>query len=392
MLAMPRHVLNRRRAAVVGAGVLALAGLGIAPASAQETVTVNVMLQSHTGSTLDIPDHGSASVYTGGWQSIDDLNPNNHDIVRTQLEPGTYTFALTYNGTRDTKRVTISDASNQTVWFHAALVNIELQAHNNSILDLANGSASYYAGGWHAMTDVNVNDPRMRTAEMLPGTYTFAATYNGTRDTKRYTVVEPNPNNHDNARQTVWFHAALVNVAVQAHNNDFLDLADGSASYYAGGWHAMTEVNANDSRLREAEMLPGTYTFAATYKGTRDTKRYTVIEPNPNNHANARQTVWFHAAQVNFEAQEWGNPPRGDILDLRGGSAAYYAGGWHAVTTPNVNNPRILTAEMLPGTYWVAASISNGDRVQKRFTVIEPNPNNHDHAKQIAYFHFNDLD
>ncbi len=75
-------------------------------------------------------------------------------MMQVDLAPGTYAFALTYNGTRDQKTVTITGhQANQTVYFHTMLVNVELQAHDNSALDIpANGSASYYAGGWHAIT------------------------------------------------------------------------------------------------------------------------------------------------------------------------------------------------------------------------------------------------
>ncbi len=114
-------------------------------------------------------------------------------------------------------------------------MNVELQAHDNSILDIpANGGASYYASGWHAITTLNTNNPSIVQTEMLPGTYSFALTYNGTHDQKSYTVIEPNPNNHANALQTVYFHAALVTVELQAHNNSALDIpGNGSASYYA---------------------------------------------------------------------------------------------------------------------------------------------------------------
>jgi hypothetical protein len=364
-----------------------LAGPAYAAEPTPAPVTVNLIVQAHNNSILDLSSNGSASYYAGGWQPITTENANNHRILQTKVTPGTYTFSVTYNGTTSSKSVTVKTTpSAQSVYFHAALVNVELQAHDNSILSIpGNGSASYYAGGWHSITTQNANNTSIVQAEMLPGTYHFTATYNGTSDDKTYTVLEPNPNNHANAVQTVYFHAALVNVELQAHNNSTLSIpANGSASYYAGGWHSITDLNTNNPDMVQAEMLPGTYSFAATYNGTRDQKQYTVIEPNPNNHANAVQTVYFHTALVDVELQA----QSGAILDIPGnGSASYYASGWHAITAENPNNHKMVRTEMLPGTYAFAVTY-NGTTDQKSYTVLEPNPNNGDHANQIVYFHY----
>jgi hypothetical protein len=199
--------LDRLGTALAAAALLLPLLVGAATtAAADTTVSVNVELQSHNNGILD---GGSASYYAGGqWRPITSENANNPAITQTQLPPGTYSFAMVYNGTRDQKTVTIGSASSaQTVYFHAALVNVELQSHNNGILDIpGNGSASYYAGGWHPITTENVNNPSMVQAEMLPGTYSFAVVYNGTRDQKRQTIVEPNPNNGAGSVQTVYFH------------------------------------------------------------------------------------------------------------------------------------------------------------------------------------------
>ncbi len=160
-------------ATVSTAVFLLIALLSSTALAASNPVTVNVELQAHNNSILSIPANGSASYYDNGWHAITALNPNNPAMVQVDLAPGTYAFALTYNGTRDQKTVVITgDQANQTVYFHTMLVNVELQAHDNSALDIpGNGSASYYAGGWHAITTLNVNNPAMVTTEMLPGTY-----------------------------------------------------------------------------------------------------------------------------------------------------------------------------------------------------------------------------
>jgi hypothetical protein len=352
----------RKAATVMGAALAAsllvfavLAGAAAADTPAPTGVKVTVVLQAHDGSVLSIPANGSASYYSGGWHQITSPNPNNPAMVQTELAPGTYAFAVVYNGTRDQKTVTIG-SNGGTVYFHAALVNVELQAHDNSILDIpANGSATYYAGGWRQITTTNVNNPRIVQTEMLPGTYSFAATYNGTRDQKQYTVIEPNPNNGTNATQTVYFHAALVTGELLSHSGQ--PLADGTASYYAGGWHAMAD--------NQAEMLPGTYSFAMVYNGTRNQKQYTVIEPNPNNGANAEQTVSFQTTLVNVQTTDSALLPNYSIVL---GSPSYYAGGWHEMTIVNPNNHLMREAEMLPGTYSFA-DVYNGARQQTQATI-----------------------
>ncbi|MDQ2852996.1 MAG: hypothetical protein M3Y49_20110 [Actinomycetota bacterium] len=49
----------------------------------------------------------------------------------------------------------------------------------------------------------------------------------------------------------------------------------------------------NNPNIVQTEMLPGTYSFAATYNGTRDQKKAVVLEPNSNNGADADQIVYF---------------------------------------------------------------------------------------------------
>ncbi len=135
-------------------------------------------------------------------------------------------------------------------------------AHNGSILSIPNnGSASYYAGGWHAITTLNVNNPAIVTAEMLPGTYSFAVTYNGTHDQKTATVGQPNANNPAGNVQSVYFHTGQV-----------ISTSNTATSYYAGGWQPFTSGD---------ELLPGTYTFHFS-DGTSNTA-VTIVALTVNN-------------------------------------------------------------------------------------------------------------
>ncbi|MEP7161526.1 MAG: hypothetical protein ABI746_10535 [Dermatophilaceae bacterium] len=237
---------------------------------------MNVQIQGANG-VLDIPGNGSASVYYhGSWQKIDGVNANNRKMVQATLEPGTYTFAATYDGTRDSQVVTVG-ASAKTVYFQAAAVTLGLQNHSGS--SLAADSASYYAGQWNTMAGAQ--------AEMLPGTYSFAATYNGTRQQQNFTIVKPNSNNQANRYQTAGFQTTLVNVQLSDSNKA---IVSGSASYYANGWHAITGVNHNNPKMVQAEMLPGTYSFAAVYDNVRQQKNGVTIGTGNANHI---QSVYF---------------------------------------------------------------------------------------------------
>lgn len=274
------------------------------------TADVAVDLIDSNGNPLDT---GTASYYAGGWHTIGDTSGG---VVHVEMLPGSYSFAMTYNGTRQQLNGQVISGLSDTVAFQTTFVNIELQSHTGAALNIPdNGAASYYAGGWKSITTHNANNPRMVITQMLPGTYSFALTYNGTRDQKQQAI--------SGTAVTVYFHAALVMVQIENHDNSAtLDVADnGSASYYAGGWHTI----AGDPP--QAEMLPGTYSFAVVYQGTRAQETYTVIEPNPNNHANALQTVTFQT---------------GSVHSTSGTAASYYAGGW---------KPFINDMELLPGTY-----------------------------------------
>ena len=254
-----------------------IAGPAMADPSPTGTTTVNVQIQGSSG-ILDIPGLGSASVYYhGSWQAIDGVNSNNHKMVQANLEPGTYTFAATYNGTRDSQLVTVG-ASAKTVYFQAASVNLELQDNKGG--PLVADSASYYADGWKTMSG--------GTAQMLPGNYSFAATYNGTRQQKNaMTIIKPNSNNGANRYQTVGFQTTLVNVQASDTNHA---IVQADASYYAGGWHAMTIVNVNNRNMRQAQMLPGTYSFADVSNGARQQVNGVTISTGNAQHI---QSVYF---------------------------------------------------------------------------------------------------
>ncbi|WP_170133197.1 discoidin domain-containing protein [Arthrobacter livingstonensis] len=327
------------------------------------TTTATTVLKDSRGNPLA---GGTASYYaSGAWHTIGTTGIKG--TVDAQIPPGSYSFAMTYNGTRQQVNGQVVSGISQSVEFHTALVNVWTQSHTST--PIGGASASYYAAGeYHPITTPNANDSRIVQAQMLPGTYSFQNVYNGTREQKKFTVLEPNPNNGANSSQSVYFHTALVNVGLQSSKGAALT-AD-SASYYAGSWRDMTGA--------QAEMLPGTYSFAVTYNGMRSQKQYTVIEPNPNNHANATQTVAFATTLVNVQTQSVTGA--GKVSGIISGAASFYAGSWRNITTENPNNKKIVQTEMLPGTYSFA-DVYNGKRVQKQ-AAVGTGPN------QIVYFNY----
>ena len=158
-----------------------------------------------------------------------------------EMLPGSYAFAMTYNGTREQVNGVGVSGSSSTVPFQTTAVTAQLVDHTGTA-GLAGGSASYYAAGWHAIgvTDGSGNAP---SVEMLPGSYAFAMTYNGTREQVNGVGVS-------GSSSTVTFQTTQV-----------VSSSGSAGSYYASGWRPFTSPG---------ELLPGTYTFHFT-DGTANT-------------------------------------------------------------------------------------------------------------------------
>lgn len=89
---------------------------------------------------------------------------------------------------------------------------------------------------------------------MLPGSYTFAMSYEGTRkEIVHNTAADP----------VIVFNT--VNVKVQLKDSLGNPLDGGTAKYYAGSWRTIGSTTAGEV---SKELLSGTYTFGMTYGGT----------------------------------------------------------------------------------------------------------------------------
>ncbi|MFN8508335.1 MAG: hypothetical protein U0547_12335 [Dehalococcoidia bacterium] len=261
-----------------------------------QTVAVAVRLQDHAGAPLNT---GSASYYAGSWRAI---GATTGGIAMVELLPGSYSFAMVYNGTR--QQLDGQDiAANPTVTFATRLITIELRNHSGDLIDT--GTPSYYAGSWRTLP---VTDGGRTSVEMLPGSYSFAMVYNGTRLQLNAMDIAANP--------TVTFQTVLVTVELRDQAGNLV-AGTGAPSYYAGSWRPISDTVGG---LSAVEMLPGTYSFAMVYLGTRQQADARTIAPN--------SVVIFSTSRVHSTSNT---------------ATAYYAGGaWRPFTQD---------MQLLPGTY-----------------------------------------
>jgi hypothetical protein len=293
-----------------------------------------VRFQDSTGAGLV----GSVSYYLQGWHNAvadTDMGAAYFSLpANTGSEPGSavllfdgaptnVVFALTYNGTRQ-QLPTQNIQTNSVAYFHTTDVAVELRNHLGNPIDT--GDASYYASGWHT---IGTTSSGVVHVQMLPGSYSFAMTFDGTRQQLNGQAIS-------GATTTVTFTTTLVFVELQDHYSGILDIpANGSASYYTSGWHAITTEDSNNHRIVQTEMLPGSYSFAVTYLGTRDQKSQTIG-------TGPLQIVYFHTGAVHSDA---------------GTATSYYASGW---------KPFTQDMELLPGAYWFRFS----DIAQTNYTLV----------------------
>ncbi|OAS20432.1 DUF4962 domain-containing protein [Paenibacillus oryzisoli] len=274
-----------------------------------QTVNVKVKLKDSQGNPLD---GGAATYYAGSWRMIGSTSGGE---VSKELLPGSYTFAMTYEGTY---KESVQDTSmNTVVSFQTVNVKVKLKDSQGNPLD--GGAATYYAGSWRMIGSTSGGEV---SKELLPGSYTFAMTYEGTykesvQDTSMNTVV---------SFQT-------VNVKVKLKDSQGNPLDGGAATYYAGSWRMIGSTSGGEV---SKELLPGSYTFAMTYEGTykesvQDTSMNTVVS--------------FQTVNVKVKLKDsQGNP-------LDGGAATYYAGSWRMIGSTSGGE---VSKELLPGSYTFA--------------------------------------
>ncbi|NRF95946.1 hypothetical protein HQN89_34630 [Paenibacillus frigoriresistens] len=219
----------------------------------------NVEPPQHTGYTLaatavkvQFKDSGGnplsggvVSYYDGGWKEFGTTDASG--TVSKSLPNKSYTFAVIYEGTRNEK--TQNTGTDAVVGFQT--INIKVQLKDSQGNPLNSGEAGYYAGSWRTIGSISGGEI---SKELLPGSYSFSMTYEGTRMQK----VQDTGNAPNVAFQT-------VNVKVQLKDSQGNPLNGGNVTYYAGSWRTMGVTSGGEI---SKELLTGSYTFRITYGGT----------------------------------------------------------------------------------------------------------------------------
>ncbi|CAI6080688.1 stalk domain-containing protein [Cohnella sp. JJ-181] len=140
---------------------------GADPVVVFQTVKAKVQLKDSQGNPLS---GGTASYYgSAGWKTFGDVTGGE---ASKELLPGNYTFHVDYEGTRMDKAQQIG--ADPVIVFRTVKATVQLK--NEQGYPLSGGAASYYATGWRTFgTTVGGTASK----ELLPGTYTFAMTYQG---------------------------------------------------------------------------------------------------------------------------------------------------------------------------------------------------------------------
>jgi len=162
---------------ILTALVVALLVLLTGVAHADDTVSVTVALYDSSGQPLS---GGTVQVYRSGWQSLGVTDAN--DQVDAELPSGSYTFRVSYSYAYNEKTQNVG--ADSTVVFGTVRVTVKLQDAGGHPVDP--GTARYYASDWRAF---GVTFGGQVSRELLPKTYPFRMTYDGTTTQKSQDVA-----------------------------------------------------------------------------------------------------------------------------------------------------------------------------------------------------------
>ncbi|MBP1989190.1 Ig-like domain-containing protein [Paenibacillus eucommiae] len=270
---------------------------------------VRVRLKDSNGNALS---GGIVTYYDGGWKDFGVTDTSG--TASKSLSKGTYTFAVSYEGTYQKQVKNTSD--DPIVEFNTVKVRTQLKDSHGAGID--GGIVKYYAGGWRTFGTTVGGEA---SKELLPGTYAFGMTYEG-----GYAQQEQDTDTGNDPE--VVFNTVKVKVQLKDSHGAAID--GGVVKYYASGWRTFgTTVGGEASK----ELLPGTYAFGMTYEGG-----YAQQEQDTGNDP----VVGFNTVNVKVQLKD----SLGTTVD--GGAVTYYAGSWRTFGTTAGGE---AAKELLPGPY-----------------------------------------
>ncbi len=291
---------------------------------------VKVSLKDSLGQPLS---GAVVSYYDGGWKDFGVTGASGS--ITKSLPDKSYSFAVSYEGTRSQKDQNTGDNAN--VVFQTKRVKVQLKDSAGQPLG---GSApvSYYADGWRTFGTTSGGEAGK---ELLPGNYTFNLSFEGAYQSKTQDVGN-DPN--------VVFQTASVKVRLEDSEGQPLD--GGEASYYMDGWHSFGALTGGEATK---ELLPVNYTFSVSYEGANLSKQQDV---------GTNASIVFQATDVAVHLKDGqGNP-------VASGEASFYAGGWRTFGTTDAGGE--ASKKLLPGNYTFAMTYDGKITSLTQDTSVSP--------------------
>ncbi len=139
-----------------------------------KTVDMVVQLKNSNGTPID---QGTVKYYAAGWK---DFGTTSGGVVNKELLPVSYSFQMIYEGATQQKSNVDISSVNPLVY---ETVNVTMRLlDTDGVTELA-GMGKYYASGWKIFGTTTANK------ELLEGSYSFQAHYNGDYQQKSNVVV-----------------------------------------------------------------------------------------------------------------------------------------------------------------------------------------------------------
>jgi hypothetical protein len=191
---------------------------------------------------------GSASYYSGGWQTIPGTTDVNGEITVEMETLKIYTFRMNYEGSSIDQSQDVS--TDPIVVFQTQEVTVELRDSNNNLMD--QGEVKYYASGWQ---DAGTTSGGQVTLQLLPKQYSFRMYYVGASLDKNQDI---------SADPAVIFQMVLITVELRDNANNLILTDSGEAKYYASGWKVFGTTTSGQV---QKELLPRSYSFRMIFEG-----------------------------------------------------------------------------------------------------------------------------